>query len=452
MAEMTSDGVEVDYLVVGAGAMGLAFVDVLLTETDATVALVDRYDRPGGHWTRAYPFVRLHQPSAFGEQLGLDRVDTEGPRRSPRTRIGTGGRRLFRPRHAAVRTHRTVPPSPRGRVRRRGRHLGPHRGRHDNAPSSTRPTTTVPSMRAPAFPVAPGLRWDGARRCPRSSPRPTGTWWSVAARRARRVPGCSAAESSPTPSDGSCRATPGLLDRLNIQPVEAFFDSTVGGYALQLEGLGRRRDRRRPLRPPRAHRPARLDPAVGRPCTPPRCRGPSSASCRSRCWSACSRACWSGRHEHHHLDDGAIPTTPNTVHIDCTADGLERRPQVQPVFTDGRITLQSVRTCQQVFSAALIAPRRPCPTSTTGTNCARSSPTRTPTSTGCEPLLSREHTQRGAVGTGARTGGVARGLAPQLHAYRRRRCAHRGADGGVDAGAAVDEHAIGTSTASCRPS
>ena len=28
--------IEVDYLVVGAGAMGMAFADVLLTETDAT--------------------------------------------------------------------------------------------------------------------------------------------------------------------------------------------------------------------------------------------------------------------------------------------------------------------------------------------------------------------------------------------------------------------------------
>ena len=31
----------VDYLVVGAGAMGMAFTDVILTQTDATVALVD---------------------------------------------------------------------------------------------------------------------------------------------------------------------------------------------------------------------------------------------------------------------------------------------------------------------------------------------------------------------------------------------------------------------------
>ena len=39
--------------------------------------------------------------------------------------------------------------------------------------------------------------------------------------------------------------------------------------------------------------------------------------------------------------------------MDCTADGLANRP-VQPIFGKGKLTLQSVRTCQQVFSAAFI--------------------------------------------------------------------------------------------------
>jgi cation diffusion facilitator CzcD-associated flavoprotein CzcO len=71
-----------DYLVIGSGAMGMAFTDVLLTETDATVALVDRHQRPGGHWNDAYPFVRLHQPSSFygvnSRALGGDAIDQTG--------------------------------------------------------------------------------------------------------------------------------------------------------------------------------------------------------------------------------------------------------------------------------------------------------------------------------------------------------------------------------------
>jgi hypothetical protein len=54
------------------------------------------------------------------------------------------------------------------------------------------------------------------------------------------------------------------------------------------------------------------------------------------------------------LDGGTVPATPGALYIDCTADGLERRPEA-PVFAPGRITLQAIRTCQQVFSAALIA-------------------------------------------------------------------------------------------------
>lgn len=57
--------IEADYLVVGAGAMGMAFADTVITESDATVVIVDRNDQPGGHWLTAYPFVRLHQPSAY---------------------------------------------------------------------------------------------------------------------------------------------------------------------------------------------------------------------------------------------------------------------------------------------------------------------------------------------------------------------------------------------------
>ena len=71
--------IEADYVVVGAGAMGMAFTDTLLDETDASVAMVDAHHRPGGHWNDAYPFVRLHQPSAFygvdSAPLGKDRID-----------------------------------------------------------------------------------------------------------------------------------------------------------------------------------------------------------------------------------------------------------------------------------------------------------------------------------------------------------------------------------------
>ena len=57
--------IEADYLVVGTGAVGMAFADVILEESDATVVMIDRHNKPGGHWNVAYPFVTLHQPSHF---------------------------------------------------------------------------------------------------------------------------------------------------------------------------------------------------------------------------------------------------------------------------------------------------------------------------------------------------------------------------------------------------
>jgi hypothetical protein len=75
--------VEADYLVVGAGAMGMAFTDALLDHSDARVVLVDRREGVGGHWRHAYPFVRLHQSSTFygvaSRVLGGGRVQQSGP-------------------------------------------------------------------------------------------------------------------------------------------------------------------------------------------------------------------------------------------------------------------------------------------------------------------------------------------------------------------------------------
>ena len=73
---------QTDYLVVGAGAMGVAFVDSLIEHSDADVVMVDRRHRPGGHWLDSYPFVQLHQPSMnYGvnsTSLGQDRIEPDG--------------------------------------------------------------------------------------------------------------------------------------------------------------------------------------------------------------------------------------------------------------------------------------------------------------------------------------------------------------------------------------
>lgn len=51
---MSVSTIEADYLLVGAGAVGMAFADHLLTDSDATIAIVDRWHQPGGHWNDAH--------------------------------------------------------------------------------------------------------------------------------------------------------------------------------------------------------------------------------------------------------------------------------------------------------------------------------------------------------------------------------------------------------------
>ena len=74
---------ETDYLVVGAGAMGMAFTDSLIDHADVHVTLVDRRHGAGGHWQDAYPFVQLHQASLFygvaSTVLGTGAVQKQGP-------------------------------------------------------------------------------------------------------------------------------------------------------------------------------------------------------------------------------------------------------------------------------------------------------------------------------------------------------------------------------------
>ena len=63
--------------------MGMAFTDALTDHADVRVAMVDRRHSVGGHWLEAYPFVRLHQASAFygvaSTLLGGGRVQQHGP-------------------------------------------------------------------------------------------------------------------------------------------------------------------------------------------------------------------------------------------------------------------------------------------------------------------------------------------------------------------------------------
>ena len=93
MSKLASLRQTFDYLVVGAGASGLAFLDTLLLShpraKELRVALVDPHAAPGGHWNDDYAFVRLHQPANnYGVlSAALEDCTEDAERRATRTDI-----------------------------------------------------------------------------------------------------------------------------------------------------------------------------------------------------------------------------------------------------------------------------------------------------------------------------------------------------------------------------
>lgn len=365
---MTSTELSADYLVVGAGAMGMAFVDTLLAETDATVIMVERRAKPGGHWNTAYPFVRLHQPSAFygvnSMQLGSDRIDQSGWNQGlyelasgdevvsyfdqvMYQRFLPSGRVQFFPvcEYEGDSTFRSMVSGESFAV------ASDHK-----VVDATYMNVSVPSMRPPAYAVADGVTCVPLNDLP-----------SVAAADRKYV----VVGGGKTAMDAvlwllANRCDPAairwvmprdswLLDRSLIQPGEQFAEGTLRFVldpmeaaiaATDVDDLFARLEASEQL--------MRLDPEV-QP-TMYRCATVTKAEVEQL--RRVDQVIRMGRVKSIEvdqivLDEGTAPCDASTVVVDCTADGLANRPAV-PIFDGKTITLQAVRTCQQVFSAAFL--------------------------------------------------------------------------------------------------
>ena len=56
---MTTRTLSTDYLVIGAGAMGMSFVEELVyNNSGVEVIIIDNRAAPGGHWNDAYCHTR----------------------------------------------------------------------------------------------------------------------------------------------------------------------------------------------------------------------------------------------------------------------------------------------------------------------------------------------------------------------------------------------------------
>jgi hypothetical protein len=366
-----STTVETDYLVVGAGATALAFVDTLLTETDADIVMVDRYDQPGGHWRMAYDFVRLHQPSDFygvnSRSLGSSMVDQHGPN-SGLVNLASGDE--IRAYYEAVVRERFLPS---GRVRYlpKTEYLGDATARGIISGKTTRfvarrrivdstfMNVCVPAARPPLYAVEPGVRVV-----------PPNALSSLAGDDERIV----VVGSGKTGIDAVLwlldrgldpdRITwvrprdPWLFNREGAQPgprFRAVTDHYAQAYAnawLEADSLAdllnRLIEARWLLRISDEVRPTSFRCATVTEAEIARLRRVEDFTSREGLGRV--RALRPGVMEF----DNGVRDVGDPLYVDCSANGLARHDPV-PVFSEGRITLQPVVTCQQVYSAAFIA-------------------------------------------------------------------------------------------------
>ncbi len=360
---------EADYVIVGAGAVGMAFADTLLTDTNASMILVDRRRKPGGHWNDAYPFIRLHAPAAnYGVNslpLGSDKLDETGLNRGLYN-LATGAeicsyfdqvmRRRFRP-------SGRVTYLPMCDWREDGVVTSLHDGARTHVVArkkivdATYAETRVPATHPPTFNVARGALCIPPNALP-DLYEPDADFVIIGAGKTAMDTAVWLLEQGSDPE----RITwirprdAWLLNRKNQQPSFDFFPDTVGALAAELEAardassiddLFRRLEAADLLR--------RIDPAV-KP-TMYRCAIVSDAELAEM--RRITKVIRKGRvsaieTDRIILDHGVIPTSFNHIHINCTADGIPPKPP-QPIFQRDRILLQYVRRCSPTFSGAFIA-------------------------------------------------------------------------------------------------
>jgi hypothetical protein len=360
---------ETDYLIIGAGAMGMAFADTLLSRSNAEITIVDRGHQPGGHWNTAYSFVRLHQPSAChgvdSTPLGRDRIDLSGWN-AGMYELASGGEVTA---YFTGVMRQVLLPSGRVRYLPMTEHLGDGlvRSRVAGAEQLIRARRRVvdatymnvqmPSMWPSPWPVAECERCVPLNALAQLSA-PASSYTVIGAGKTG-IDACLWLLAGGVDPDAIRWVMPRdswLLDRGILQPGPRFRAHAEAGFIAQARAVAQATTIDHVFeRLVECGQLLRFDPTVWP--TMYRCATVTQAELaevrriRGVIRLGHVRRIDAGTLV---LDGGELPIAPGMLHVDCVADALARRPPV-PVFAPGRMTLQAVRTCQQVFSAALLA-------------------------------------------------------------------------------------------------
>lgn len=347
--------VEFDYLVVGAGAAGMAITDELLTHTDGTIGIVDRRAAPGGHWLEAYPFVRLHQPSSFygvsSLPLGHDSIDACGTNAGFYERAGADEICAYYQRVMDTRFLTS------GRVRwfpccdynDAGHFIERLTGKVTSVSAWRRIIDTTytegqfPASTPPPFEVTDGVRCVPAGALAEVFETPD-RYVIVGAGKTALDTCVYLLERGVSP-DRICwiKSREGRwLNRRFQQPLTQLFE-TYRGAALQFEALAEATSIEDVF--------TRLE-ATGfflrvDPDTPATfLRGAIVSESELELLRRVEDVVRLGHVQRIErdrilLDEGTVPTTPKTLHVHCAARGLARRP-LRPIFDGDRITVQPI--------------------------------------------------------------------------------------------------------------
>ncbi len=363
---------DVDYLIIGAGAVGLAFGDMLVQHSDCSVAIIDRNQQPGGHWNFAYDFVRLHQPSEFygveSKRLGHGRRDTTG------WNAGffelTTGQDVLDYFVGVMRdpllASGQVTYNPNSEFRGDGSVVCLTSGQETQFNVSRKIVdatyfgTTIPAGHTPDFTFDDDVDL--------ITPNDISALW---AQRPERFQSVCIVGAGKTGMDVGVHliecGLPGgqiswvmprdswLVNRATLQPGAEFFESTMHAQALQMQALAEARSARDLF-----HRlegdgvMLRLDPDI----EPEMYHCAIISEGELDLLRQIDEIIRHGRVRHIsasrlQMDETEIEMPPDTLYIDCSASAVTRHPQI-PIFQPRLITPQIARTCQPAFSAAMI--------------------------------------------------------------------------------------------------
>lgn len=362
-----TDIIDSDYLVIGAGGMGMAFVDELITQTTATITIVDRNHRPGGHWNDAYPFVRLHQTSTcYGVNstpLGKATIDQVGWNKGC-YELASGSEVVAY--FDQVMRQRFLPS---GRVRYLpmceycddgsvvSRVSGTEYSvRAKKIVDATYINVTVPSQRPPKFKVLDGAVCVPPNAAPKLAPEYSK--FTVVGSGKTGIDTCLfLLEMGVAPADITW-VMPNdawLFDRFTVNPGRQFTDIiTAGRIEVLKAAIAADSVDDFFQRVLACDQLFQFDPAV----KPTNWRCATVTRLELEQLRKIPNVVRLGHVQavtptEMRLDQGTWKTAANTLYIDCAADGLKNRPQ-KKVFDGNRITLQTVRMCQQVYSAGFI--------------------------------------------------------------------------------------------------